>query len=185
MKKLLIALLAIVILLSCVACGDQKPAQNADTTSNTPANDTTAPTPGTTQPSGSGDPGADAEVSGSAHDGIDIDLTQLSSTVVYSEVYNMISTPADYYGKVIRMKGQFNASYYEPTDNYYYYVIISDATACCAQGIEFVWEGDHSYPEDYPENGTEVEVTGVYGTYEEEGVTYNYVKTEDVKLIGA
>ncbi len=39
---------------------------------------------------------------------IDVDLTQLSSTMVYSEVYNMINTPEDYIGKTVKMSGTFN-----------------------------------------------------------------------------
>ena len=44
-------------------------------------------------------------------DGIDVDLTKLSSTMVYSEVYNMLYTPDDYIGKTVKMKGAF--AYYE------------------------------------------------------------------------
>ena len=35
----------------------------------------------------------------------DVDLTQLSSTLVYAEVYNMASNPQSYVGKTVRMKG--------------------------------------------------------------------------------
>ncbi|MBQ7499646.1 MAG: hypothetical protein IJT91_02000, partial [Clostridia bacterium] len=116
---------------------------------------------------------------------VDVDLTTLNSTMVYSEVSNMINEPEKYVGKTIKMKGQFNASYFEGTGNYYYYVVIADATACCAQGLEFVWEGEHSFPDDYPENGAEVVVTGVYGQYEELGVTYNYVSTDNIEVVNA
>ena len=37
---------------------------------------------------------------------IDIDLTRLSSTMVYSEVYNMMNTPENYVGKMVRMNGK-------------------------------------------------------------------------------
>lgn len=39
--------------------------------------------------------------------GIDVDLTALSSTMVYSEVYNIITNPEDYIGKTVKMHGQF------------------------------------------------------------------------------
>ena len=38
---------------------------------------------------------------------VDVDLTKLSSTMVYSEVYNMMSSPESYMGKRVRMKGSF------------------------------------------------------------------------------
>ena len=54
----------------------------------------------------------------------------------------------------------------------YHACIIPDATACCAQGIEFVWEGDHVWPDDYPEEGADIIVTGRLETYDENGFTY-------------
>lgn len=39
--------------------------------------------------------------------------------------------------------------------------------ACCAQGMEFILKGDYQYPEDYPELGEEITVTGVFDTYQE------------------
>ena len=34
----------------------------------------------------------------------------------------------------------------------YHACVIPDATACCAQGIEFTLAGDHRWPDDYPEH---------------------------------
>ena len=96
---------------------------------------------------------------------LDLDLTKLSSTMVYSEVYNMMNTPDEYIGKKVKMQGDF--SVYEGDGRNYYTCIIADATACCQQGMEFVWKGDHKYPEDYPELGEDITVTGVFETYYE------------------
>ena len=98
---------------------------------------------------------------------IDIDLTTLSSTMVYSEVYYMMTSPNDYLGKSVKMDGIFSVYHDEAADKYYFACIIQDATACCAQGIEFELKGDHVYPDDYPEEGTEICVTGVFDTYQE------------------
>ncbi|MCD7755695.1 MAG: hypothetical protein LUJ09_05105 [Firmicutes bacterium] len=102
----------------------------------------------------------------------DVDLTSLSSTMVYAEVYNMLCAPEEYMGKTVRMAGAF--AIYEGDERNYYACIIADATACCSQGIEFVLEGDYSYPEDYPELGTTITVTGVFDTYYEG--QYQYVQ---------
>jgi len=45
-------------------------------------------------------------------EGVDLDLTALSSTIVYSEVYNMMVTPEKYIGKTVKMSGAFS-SYYD------------------------------------------------------------------------
>ena len=104
--------------------------------------------------------------------GVDLDLTQLSSTMVYSEVYSMMFAPEEYVGKTIKINGQFSAYEDTNTGKIYPACIVADATACCAQGIEFVRDGSFHYPEDYPELGTEITVTGVFQTYEENGTTY-------------
>ena len=105
-------------------------------------------------------------------EGIDIDLTVLSSTVVYSEVYNMASSPEDYVGKTVRMRGFYSSFYDKTTGKNYFACVISDATACCSRGIEFIPADDYNYPDDYPEEADEITVTGVFDTYEENGYTY-------------
>lgn len=111
---------------------------------------------------------------------IDVDLTQLSSTMVYSEVYNMMVTPNDYVGKTVKMKGQFTIYEDPETNAIYYAVVIADTAACCSQGLEFVWKGEHSYPDDYPELGDEITVIGEFQLYEEEGNSYCHLVDADI-----
>lgn len=58
----------------------------------------------------------------------------------------------------------------------YFSCIIVDATACCSQEIEFVLSGEHAYPDDYPEEGSEIVVQGIFNTYEENGYMYCQLK---------
>ena len=109
---------------------------------------------------------------------IDVDLTRLSSTMVYSEVYNMMYAPEDYIGKTVKMDGAFVI--YEGEGQDYYACLIADATSCCAQGLEFVWAGDHSYPEDYPELGSSITVMGVFETYFEGEYMYCHLVDAEV-----
>ncbi|MCR5670198.1 MAG: hypothetical protein K6G10_04265 [Butyrivibrio sp.] len=104
--------------------------------------------------------------------GIDVDLTLLSSTMVYSEVYNMMIMPDSYKGKVIKMKGQYVPYFDEATGKRYFCCFISDATACCSQGIEFILTDDYSYPEDYPQEGDDICVIGTFDTYMEDNNMY-------------
>lgn len=115
-------------------------------------------------------------------EGVDLDLTTLSSTMVYSEVYNMMYEPEDFVGKIIRMDGTFNTYHDEETGLDYYACIIQDATACCAQGVEFIPTEDYSYPADYPEVGDWVTVTGVFDTYQEGDYTYCTLRNAEMKL---
>ncbi len=112
---------------------------------------------------------------------VDLDLSRLSGTVVYSQVYNMMYEPENYLGKVIKMAGYYSA--YEDTERgvVYHACVIPDATACCAQGIEFIWAGEHEWPDDYPEEGTDIVVTGRLEEYDEDG--YTFLHLVDAELV--
>ena len=101
-----------------------------------------------------------------------VDLTALSSTMVYSEVYNMMYYPENYVGKTVKMSGVYAVYHDESTDKCYHACIISDATACCSQGIEFELTDDYTYPDNYPEEGGQICVEGVFDTYQEGEYTY-------------
>ena len=117
--------------------------------------------------SGAPDPEVELPEITSSVEGIDIDLPSMSSTIVYAQVYDMISKPDKYIGKTVRMTGTFGDYYDTSTGNHYYGCIVKDATACCAQGIEFVPVSDYKYPDDYPEVGSEITITGTFSTYYE------------------
>ncbi len=103
---------------------------------------------------------------------VDLDLTQLSKTMVYAEVYNIMVNPEDYVGKTVRMNGDYYIYTDDTTGQQYFYCVIRDATACCAQGIEFVLTDDYKFPEDYPEEGAFVTVSGRFDTYMEDDLLY-------------
>ena len=166
MKPVFSLLLLLSLLLSLAACGDAS-----------------APTPPQTAPEQAAQTApAPEETPLSSTPGIDIDLTALSRTMVYSEVYNMLYFyPEDYYGKTVKMTGLFNVYQWVDENGVVldmpvaYACIISDAAACCAEGMEFVLEGDYTYPDDYPELGTEITVIGEFQSYEENGVTWYHL----------
>lgn len=156
MKRIFILTMCLLLLSAC-AKSEQSGSTTEPGTLPTAAVDTQsvtdAPPPSSDEPSG-----------------IDVDLTALSSTMVYSEVYNMVTAPENYIGKTVRMQGQF--AVYEGDSRNYFACLIADATACCSQGIEFVTKDSRTYPADYPELGTEITVEGVFETYQEGENTY-------------
>ncbi len=107
---------------------------------------------------------------------VDVDLSVMSGTVVYSAVYDMLNNPDQYRGQMIKMKGQFMVYDYEDTGNYYFTCLIQDATACCQQGLEFTYKEEYKYPADFPEPGEDITVCGIFDTYEEKGYTYCRLK---------
>lgn len=166
MKKLFCVVLIVLTLNSLSACGSKK---DKGTTDNQTANPSVSQNQ-TTEKSSESAPTTSKPAQSA--DGIDVDLTKLSSTMVYSEVYNMMISPDNYTGKTVKMKGQF--AYYEDPETkvQYFACIIADATACCSQGLEFILTGDHTYPNDYPELGSEITVTGTFEVYTESGFQY-------------
>lgn len=189
MKRLLLILLAAGILGSTAACGKLRRETAIPETTETYITEPTAAEPGegtaeristeafapseeiskTEEP----EPAAASDPSD-----VDVDLTVLSSTMVYAEVLNMMTEPNAYDGKTVKMRGRFGASYgYRPDgtineDVLIFACIIADATACCSQGIEFVLSGAYNFPEDYPELDSEITVTGTFKSGEQNGIPY-------------
>ena len=123
------------------------------------------------------------EGTGSTSGGADIDLTALSSTLVYAEVYNIMTSPDDYRGKTSKMSGLYYSSYDDRTGNSYHFIVIEDATACCQQGLEFIWNGNHRYPDDYPPENARIEVVGVIKSYDELGQSYYCLAVDDIAVL--
>ena len=115
-----------------------------------------------------------------APEDIDLDLADLSGTLVYAQIYQMANEPENYIDKVIRLSGWYEVFQDSSTGLVYTSCYIPDASACCAQGIEFVWAGDHAYPDDYPEPGTGLIVTGRFETYVEDGWMYMHLVDAEV-----
>lgn len=112
---------------------------------------------------------------------VDVDLTTLSSTMVYAEVFNMMMSPDDYIGRTIRMTGIFTVYQDPETKQVYCGVVVEDATACCAQGFDLVMPEERSYPQDYPAPESEITVVGTLQadrTLEEHGIIF--LRLEDV-----
>ncbi len=99
-----------------------------------------------------------------------VDLTKMSSTMVYAKVFDMLVNPESYEGKQIKMRGTFTVFEYE--QKRVFTCIVQDATACCAQGLEFRLKDNPKYPENYPAPYSEITVIGTFHQYEENGLSY-------------
>ncbi|MBQ4377922.1 MAG: hypothetical protein II821_01820 [Treponema sp.] len=112
---------------------------------------------------------------------IDYDLSEMNSDLVYASVFQMMIEPESFTNKVIKMRGNFTVYENSPTMNggRTYAVIISDALACCKQGIEFHYDFNGNEPKD----GDVVTVTGVYTTgFLPDDVQFNFVQATSVEM---
>ena len=107
-----------------------------------------------------------------------IDLTAMSSTMVFAEVFNMTTHPEDYVGKTVKMQGIFSTGKLYAQEGTLedggtvFACIIQDAAACCAQGIPFDLAESRAYPEDYPELGAPITVTGTFEICTQDGLEF-------------
>lgn len=93
---------------------------------------------------------------------IDVDLTELSQTMIYSQVYDMMYTPENYLGKIVKIQGIYTPYNDSKSKKIYHNCLIPDATACCAQGMEFIVRDGK-----YPQEGEIITLVGKFVMYSE------------------
>ena len=174
MKRLLCLLLAALTVLGLGACGEKSGGETAS-----PTTVSEEPKPMETLP-------LETAPSKDTGESAFVDLTALSSTMVYAEVFAMMSSPEDYVGKTVKMqgifsKGQLYAAGSLNDGGTVFACVIQDATACCAQGIPFELAGDHTYPQDYPELGDTITVVGTFEIHQQEGM--QFCRLRDAELV--
>lgn len=115
---------------------------------------------------------------------IDVDLTKMNANMIYSYIFEMVVDPDSYTGKTIKVNGFFYSVVDDNTGERYFAVIIPDALACCKQGMEFKWVGEHTYPDDYPQQNQEITITGSYRTDIMEGdISYSYLEVSELSIL--
>lgn len=174
MKRLLCLLLAALTVLGLGACGEKS------------GGETTFPTTASEEPKPLQTLPLETAPSKDTGESTFVDLTALSSTMVYGEVFAMMSSPEDYVGKTVKMqgifsKGQLYAAGSLNDGGTVFACVIQDATACCAQGIPFELAGDHTYPQDYPELGDTITVVGTFEIHQQEGM--QFCRLRDAELV--
>ena len=112
-----------------------------------------------------------------------VDLTEMDGPMVFAEVWHMMQNRDDYIGKTVKIRGPFNTEYIDEIGRNRHCVVTQDEGGCCRQGFEFIWNGEHIYPNDYPEQGTIIEVTGVFESYEAAGIIYCYLSVNEIVVL--
>lgn len=176
MKRALLIALCIAAL-ALTGCGQKQAPDTAVSTSTTAAPAQTVQAVQTESPTAAPVLSEKADTPASESSATEIDLTSMSSTMVYSYVFNMISAPDDFIGQRFRIRGTYDEEYWDQTNMTYHYILIADAAACCAQGLEFVLTDGSAA---YPQVGEEFEISGVFGTYIENGTLYIQITADQI-----
>ena len=184
-KKVFAIVASAAAIITIAGCGKElKPVETTVTTKSKDATANITNTGGITQPTTHGASElSDADKALMMSSGeVDLDLTKLSATMVYSEIYNMMVSPENYVGKKIRINGLYATATDSSTGKNYFAVINQDATKCCSQGIEFELVDSYKYPEDYPKADSTIIVEGTFDTYKEGNTIYCVLR--NAKIVG-
>lgn len=163
-KTALLLLAALTLLASCAATEERGPTETKTATAAAAADVTNAPDAGPGGIPAGVTPVPDADLSERT---ADVDLTALSAQMAYAQLSAMMTEPAGYAGKTVKMRGAFAHAAEEDREFFVCYVL--DATACCSQSLEFETDGTYPFPEAYPAENTEITVYGVFDTYKYHG----------------
>ena len=102
--------------------------------------------------------------------GIDVDLSNESATMAYTEMYVMVQSPEEYLGKEIKIKGQYMKLKPDKSGKQLYGIFVYDTACCCQVGIEFCPKDKKSL--DGVKTGDTLTVAGTFTTYEEDSETF-------------
>ena len=89
---------------------------------------------------------------------IDLDLSSMNYNMISSITFEMLIEPQKYVDKSVKISGECHTEMYEGTR--YYSVIVWDATQCCPAGLDFIPPEAFQFPDDFPQDGEKITVTG-------------------------
>jgi hypothetical protein len=108
---------------------------------------------------------------------IDIDLTAFSTTMAYSVMTDVFTNPDEYIGKVFKTNGVYEPYFFEATGREHSLITVEGPPGCCPKLLEVKWDGE------FPEDFAEVQVTGVFGIYEEAGYVLPYLQVDTLTVL--
>ncbi len=92
----------------------------------------------------------------------DVDLSKMNGVMAYSGLFNVMSNPPAYEGKIIKVKGFCDSAHDDETGKDYYAVVLMDGSMCCMIGVDFVLKSGK-----YPKVGDLITVMGKFEMYKD------------------
>lgn len=115
---------------------------------------------------------------------INYDLTEMGADMIYATVYQMMVDPKPYLGKKFKVRGNYYSAYNESEGKYYHFCMIKDAAACCAQGLELLWQDEGmNMHENCPEEDEVITIEGIFETYKDDEGKNIYGRLKDVVTV--
>lgn len=89
-----------------------------------------------------------------------MDLSDMSYTMAYAQVYSMVMAPKRHQGETLKIKGSYYGFQTQEGQDVHLILIIDEA-GCCEVGMEFQITGNLAWPQDYPPNNSIILLTGL------------------------
>jgi hypothetical protein len=110
-----------------------------------------------------------------------IDLTVMTGLMSYSTVSDINRNPGEHIGSTIIARGRYHPV--SQNEMVRHYIIIESGAGCCPQRLEFIWDGGQNrFPHDYPAEGSMIEVSGIFSSYDESRQTFYYLAVEEIVI---
>ena len=112
---------------------------------------------------------------------VDLDLTTMSSTMIFAQISDVVFNVQNYLGTSLRLNGTFQLwqdSNTETKKNIYV-VMVWDAMGCCPQGIELRLPEGMEKPKDL----SDIQVEGIISLRNVDKYQYLYIDVTDLDVI--
>ena len=113
---------------------------------------------------------------------VDIDLTELSMTMIEAEYQRIITNAEDNIGKTIRTYGSYRTLIIDNAGNYLHFIVVVPGDECCWLGFEFIRDGDYNFPDDYPAQNSAILITGTLDKYTDSGSSFLFIAVDDLSV---
>jgi hypothetical protein len=125
----------------------------------------------------------EAEAPAPTSDVVQMDFSGLNDTMAYAQMFNVVNNPKEYVGTTVKIKGTY-VPIPDPTREglTYHFLVVADITACCEIGVEFFLDG-YRYPQDYPTQFSQVELTGRFEMASVGGQEHISLKADSMKVL--
>lgn len=114
---------------------------------------------------------------------IDWDLSRLSGTVAYAQMYNILVSPEEYVGKAVKLRGVYNELDNPIGDgSKFHFVLVYDNAACCELAIEILTT-TRANRLSYPPPGSLIEVTGIFDICYDQEQQFSSLRVNDLTVV--
>ncbi|HHU03176.1 MAG TPA: hypothetical protein GXZ91_08635 [Christensenellaceae bacterium] len=109
------------------------------------------------------------------------DLSRLSSTMAYAQLYDMLCNPEQYVGSAVKLKGPY-MPYQSEDGEIMHFILVFDMQGCCELSLEMLPTRGANI--EYPEMNTEIEVEGLFDICNDNGLRFVALRINRINVVG-